>query len=406
MRPHSVIGLIASYRRQLALTLFALWVGAVAYVTLKPAGYTPPLTLRSFLCVGCGMFGGSDIIRNWVLFIPGGLIGALVFPMRWAVALPVFVTVVVEVVQIGVPGREPALQDLVFNSLGAASGVLALRNGLPHLSRRFLGVAVLLAWLAPLPLLVPQTTQDVLWGMWTPRLGGSVHYMGRVLDASVGEHRVGPGRLPGKPAVDAAIARREPVRVVLEVGPQPTSWSPVFQVVDGEQQEIVLLGALGPDLILRGHNPARILRLDQPDVRWPDALSGVAVGDTVMIVVDRGRDSVCMSVGDRERCNLAPSLAEGWGHVLNLEGPPLWFRALLSMGWALGLGGLLGLTAGSHRTAMIVATTLAMVGYLASTLSPDVSPSLLHAGLLVCGALAGALTRRPIVLLWKELRPS
>jgi hypothetical protein len=134
-------------------------------------------------------------------------------------------------------------------------------------------------------------------------------------------------------------------------------------------------------------------------------MTDVPVGDTVTLVVDRSRGSVCMSVDDRERCNLAPSLGDGWGHVLNLEGPPAWFRAMMSLMWAVGLGGLIGLTA-SRRAALTVGVAVAVVGYVGTVLSPDVRPSLVHAVMLVAGTGLGALLRAGIVRLWGSLRPS
>jgi hypothetical protein len=133
---------------------------------------------------------------------------------------------------------------------------------------------------------------------------------------------------------------------------------------------------------------------------------GVAIGDTVPVVIDRGHGSVCMSVGEREQCNLAPSLGDGWGHVLYLEGPPDWFRSLMSLLWAIGLGGIVGLTSGSPRSALAFATTVAVIGYVGALLSPDVRPSTLHAAVLVSGALVGAMTRSPFMRLWQTLRPT
>jgi hypothetical protein len=63
----------------------------------------------------------------------------------------------------------------------------------------------------------------------------------------------------------------------------------------------------------------------------------------------------------------------------------------MSLLWAFGLGGIIGLTSGSRRSALPIATTLAIVGYIGSQLSPDVSPSAVHAATLVVGAFVGAI---------------
>jgi len=356
--------------------------------------------------VACGDLDGSDVLRNWILFIPGGLLAATVLRRGEALALALGFTALIEFVQVGLPGRDPAFQDLALNALGAVTGLVLIRRGLGRWTRAMVLLWVSLGWLAPLVLLVPSTTPHDLYGQWTPRFGRVAAYSGRVLDAAVGGLHVHSWKVDEKEILDSAIVARAPIHLQLNAGPEPRSFAPVFQIMDGRQQGVIELGALGPDLLLRGRNPARILKLDQPDVRWPGAMEGVAPGDTVTIVIDRGRDSVCMSVDDRERCNLAPSLADGWGFVLYLEGPPLWFRQMMSVFWALGLGGLIGLVARSWRRALAFATALAVVGYVGTLISPDVRPSLAHAGVLVLGALIGALLQRPVVWLWRELRPT
>jgi hypothetical protein len=392
--------------RRAAAALLVLWVASVAYLTLTPTGYGVGVSRYRFFCVACGELDGSDMLRNWILFVPGGLLAAIVLGRWRALALGLGFTALIEFVQVGIPGRDPAVQDLLLNALGALTGVVVMRRGLGRWTRHAVAATAALTWLVPLVLLIPETTPHDLYGQWTPRFGGSGYYQGRILNVSVGGLVVPSWKFDDKAPLDSALVRRATLHVVLEAGPVLARRAPVFQIADAEENAILELHALGPDLILRGWNPARILKLDQPDVRWPGAMDGVAAGDTVTIVVDRGRDSVCMSVDDRERCNLAPSLADGWGFVLYLEGPPLWFRQLMSAFWALGLGGLIGLTARSWRQALAFTTALAVVGYGGTLVSPDVRPSVAFSAVLVLGALAGALLRRPVVWLWRELRPT
>lgn len=395
---------MTSDRRRILFALLLGWAIAVFYVTLAPAGYTPPLTLEGFLCVACGELDVSDMIGNWVLFVPGGLLATLLFGPRRGLLLPICLTGLVELIQIGVPGRDPALQDVIFNSVGALTGLGLAVRGLPPWGRWLVSALAGTSWLAPLLLLIPQTTAHDLHGLWTPRLGSTVHYEGEILSAQVGHVTVQSRRTDEKPALDRAIRAREPVRIVMRAGQKPPSWAPIFHIADSEQQGILELGALHSDLILRGRNPARALKLDQPDVRWPEAMADVSPGDTITLVVDRSRDSVCMSIDDRERCNLAPSLGDGWAFVLNLEGPPLWFRELMSLAWAASLGGLIGLNARSWRRAPAIGMVLAAIGYLGALVSPDVTPSALHALFLVAGAGAGGLARAPLISFWRTLR--
>jgi hypothetical protein len=402
---------MTSRRRHILLGLLAMWVVGVAYLTLTPAGYRPRFSMGRFFCIWCGEFDGSDMLRNWILFVPGGLLAGLALRRRWALALPIALTCFVELAQVRIPGRDSALQDLILNGLGGLSGFWLARRGLGAWGTRTVAAVAAVAWLAPLALLVPKSTPNDLYGLWTPRLGRMALYDGRIIEASLGPLAIPSHRVDEKRALDSLVVHRAMLHVLLEVGGQPGSTAPVFQINDGHRQDVMDVLALHSDLILRGRTPARILKLDQPDTRWTGAMDGLSEGDTITLVVDRGRDSVCMSiegssVDRRERCNLAPSLADGWGHVLYLEGPPLWFRQLMSVAWAIGLGGLIGLCSGSWRSALGFATGLAVVGYVGSVISPDVRPSVFFSAVLVAGALLGAVLRDPVVALWKELRPT
>lgn len=396
-----------STMRRLAAAVLVLWVACVAYLTLTPSGHTPPLTLRGFFCVACGELDGSDMLRNWILFVPGGLVAAIVFPGWRGLAIPLGLTALVEFVQVGVPGRDPAASDLILNGLGAVTGLLIAARGLAPWGRRLLAASAAIAWLAPIVLLIPTTTPQDLYGLWTPRFGNRAHYDGQVLAAEVGTLSIPSRLVPERAELVAALEDRGPVRLLLEVGTDPQfAIAPVFQVKDLQTRDLFELLALHSDLLLRGRNPARVLKLDQPDVRWHGAMAGLTPGDTVTLVVDRGRGSVCMSIDDRERCELAPSLGDGWAFVLNLEGPPRWFRELMSVAWALGLGGLIGLTTRSPQSAVALTTALALLGYFGAVISPDVRPDVVHAVVLVAGGLAGALLRAPVVSIWKTVRPT
>lgn len=376
------------------------WVATVGMLTLTPAGYTPPLTLEAFVCIGCGWRGTSDILLNWAMFVPGGVLTATLLERRRALLLVVAFTVVIEIVQIGIPGRFPALQDLVFNTLGAVSGAVLVSHGLGRLGQRLLAGIVVIAWLSPIGLLIPMTSAHDLYGQWTPVFGGSAHYEGRILSASVGTVETPSRRVEEKAALDRAIVTRQPIELRLRIGPPPSSLAPVFQVADSHRDFILTIGAVGQDLIVRGNNPATVLGLDQPDVRWNGAMEGVTPGDTVILTVDRSVDSVCISLDERTECALAPSLGDGWGFLIYLEGGPNWIRTLTSLAWALGLGLVLGLMSDPTRWALVLGPLLALAGYVASYLSPDVSASAVHAVLLAGGSLAGIRLRRPFARLW------
>lgn len=68
---------------------------------------------------------GADVALNIAFFVPLGAAVALLLPLRWAPAsLPLcaLVSLGVEILQVGVPGRVPDADDVVSNTLGAAIG--------------------------------------------------------------------------------------------------------------------------------------------------------------------------------------------------------------------------------------------------------------------------------------------
>jgi hypothetical protein len=390
--------------RLLASRLLAVWTAVTAALTLSPSRYTPPLTLETFLCVGCGWFGTADVIANWLLFLPGGALAGVILGGRRAVLAAVCLTSVIEILQVGIPGRAPALQDLIANTLGAVCGVLLVRFGLGRRARNALAALAVVVWLAPLALSVPIASSADLYGQWTPAFAELEKYEGEVLAAAVGGLPVRSGRLQGLSGLDTAIVERRPIELSLEVGPRPSTPALIFQVVDSRRVALVSLGAVGEDLTVRADSPARLLRLPQPAIRWRGAMREVAAGDTVSVVIDRSRSSACVSVGPRTACRLAPSLGDGWGHLVVLEGAPTWLAALLTFGWCLGLGVAVGATSSGARAAAIRGLALAAVGLLGCVWSPDVRPDVVHATTLAAGSLLGFGLRSPIARLWTFVR--
>jgi hypothetical protein len=214
------------------------------------------------------------------------------------------------------------------------------------------------------------------------------------------------GSLGEAPGVRAAVSERRPLELSFVRGPDPSGFAIVFQIVDIRRRYLVTVGALGDDLILRGHNPAQALKLDQPDVRWRGAVRDVPPGQTLGLLIERGRGSACMSIDGRTECGLAPSLAQGWGHLAKLEAAPAWLAALVSLAWASALGVLLGASSSGYGTAATRGTALAVVGLVASAWSPDVRLDVPHALLLAAASLLGARLRSPIREVWHRIGAS
>jgi hypothetical protein len=106
----------------------------VLLITLTPSGDRPPLPVS--LVVGQGRRWLADGILNLWLFVPVGL--ALAWRIRSPVRAIVFgflFSTAIEVAQIWIPGRDPSLGDVIFNTAGTVLGA-------------FLGLRPRL-WLAP-----------------------------------------------------------------------------------------------------------------------------------------------------------------------------------------------------------------------------------------------------------------
>ena len=99
-----------------------LWLVVILGVTLVPLEATdgaPPI-----LCVLCGDGALADGVLNAALFLPLGAALSVAGWRPWrTIALGALLSCGVETAQFVIPGRDPSLVDVVFNSLGAALGV-------------------------------------------------------------------------------------------------------------------------------------------------------------------------------------------------------------------------------------------------------------------------------------------
>jgi hypothetical protein len=120
-------------RRRCAYGLLALAVAVILLGTLLPDERAGQIEWAQVFCVLCGRAALADGLANLVLFVPLGFaLGLLRHPPRRALALATGLSVAVELAQFAIPGRDPSLSDVIFNTLGAATGV-----GLASLAARW-----------------------------------------------------------------------------------------------------------------------------------------------------------------------------------------------------------------------------------------------------------------------------
>jgi hypothetical protein len=309
-----------------------LWLVVILGVTLVPLEATdgaPPI-----LCVLCGDGALADGVLNAALFLPLGAALSVAGWRPWrTIALGALLSCGVETAQFVIPGRDPSLSDVLFNTLGTALGVV-LAHSAPAVwqptPRRAdvssiagaLGAASVLSLTGVL--LGPSFPEDVYYGGWTPRFGHLEWYGGRVLQASLDGLEIPPGLLRNSPQVRQQLLSGAPIQVRALAGPQPSGLAPLFTIHDGHHSEIALLAVEGDDIVFRYRRRAVDWGLIEPEIRACGALRGVAWRDPLSIVVRRAGSGYCVRVNATEHCALGFTVGTGW--TLLFGGQPGFLR--------------------------------------------------------------------------------
>lgn len=396
----------------------------ILVLTLTAAGEEHQLVTRLDLCVLCGRFGASNLLRNVLLFVPLGVGLGLARPTFVRAWLPaVVLTTFIELAQIFIPGRNPLPIDWAANAGGGALGILLVRSlegrirrvrpGGPSWDGAWIALsfAALVATTMAFQIAPPAPPHHV---QITPRLGHLESYKGQVEAVTLGDEVLEVGR-HGNPArletlllgpalrghadaeADAQPETRsdlrdeaEPaggsaaLRIAARAGPPPSDVAPLVSIYTGAQEELFLLGADGTDLVLRLPYRAARLALTESDLRLRGALAGLEEGSP-MTITSRlaGREGACLALHrgpggagsrseGREACGLRPTLGEGWALLLFpsrvARDPWGWLRPALDGVWLGGLGGLAGAFVGSIGAAAVVAGALVAVGGLGPSL--------------------------------------
>jgi hypothetical protein len=311
------------------------WIAAAVAAALLAMSLVPVSQGRPLphTCIICGFMGTADFILNILVYVP---LGAAVW-VGWrrggvAVAAGFGLSLFVELSQFLVPGRDPTLGDLLANTLGAAAG-MALASGWRAWaapSRRaadglaLAAAALVLAVVAvtgvAMEPAIPRAPLRVEWAAKTEYLA---RYPGRVLAATLGgialsPSAVGETEVAPAPALDAERIRRAfleggTIDVRAVAGPAPASLAPLVGVYyPAPQSEVLLVGVERDQVVLRYRTRSIAMRLQQPSLRIPGALRGVAAGDTFSVRVRRVARGFEMSVRGREARRLGFTPGRGW----------------------------------------------------------------------------------------------
>lgn len=380
---------------------------AILATCLLPTGAVRPKQLD--LCVLCGANGAASLLLNVILFVPLGVVLRLRgWSLRRITIVGALLSLGIETLQLGIPGRHTALSDLLANTLGAAIGALAARKPLAWLlpSGRAASVASALVttFAAGMLLLTavayrPAVPSGEYYGQWDPRGVYAGEYGGRVLDASIDGLPL-PSRPLDSERVRAALAAGSPIEVRWLLGRPTTELIPIFRLIVGPLDhgvEALQVGVDGHSLVLTPRLVADDWRLSRPEVQVEDALAAGAPGDTVIV-------------------RLAPAAAAGWSVRFNEAAPwtvgfnvgrgwSLFYatfvrseRTLLVVdhAWLLGLAAIAGWFAPTVRFGICSAALMVLVAAAAPGIGPVFATSGTLFASLSGGVLLGYLVRRAV----------
>ncbi|HEY3219297.1 MAG TPA: VanZ family protein [Gemmatimonadales bacterium] len=382
-------------------------VTAILTATLFPiSGGDPEPWLG---CVLCGERGIADALINILLFLPLGAVLAAA-GMSWARCFLVgaLLSAGVEFAQLYIPGRDPSLGDVLFNTLGAGLGAALVPRAwswlLPagkqaaRLCRAAAFGAAALCYVTGW-LLAPALPRGDYATVWAPHFVHLAWYPGRVRDARIGDVGVPEGPIAGSAAVRDLL--RSPKGFALHVaaiaGSRPGGLGGLLAVYDERSREVLLVGPDRDDLVFRLRTRATAWHLDQPDVRLPHALRSVAPGDLLDVTVYEVRGRYAMRVGSSDDAGLGPTVGSGWGMLMYPESLPAWLKTVLSVAWVAAMWLPAGLWARARGDGAMIGAAAAAGLLGAPTVLPLCPTPLLQwaaAGLGVFGGTATAVILR------------
>ena len=331
----------------------ALSIAGILFFTLRPAGteIAPGWSFDLF----SGDVALADLLQNVILFLPLGVSLTLVGvrPVR-VIAIGALLSFSVEFLQQWIPGRDPSVGDIVFNTIGTALGVTLARYAPRWLvppprrsARHALGTAVaaVAIWSGTGALLRPIYAEPPYYDSWTPNTDDQGRYAGTVLSATLGPLQLAPDTISrDDPALPRSlIMAGQPLRVTAIAANQPPARRVTLVAIgDTIDQEMLLLGADGTDLVLHYSMLALRARLEQPDLRWRQGLARIAPHDTFTVQTWRDERGVCLGINSTSRCGFGYTIGDGWKLIYYPEQLPHWalvgLNALWVAGWLLAIG--------------------------------------------------------------------
>lgn len=294
-------------------------------------------------CFLCGSRSSADALVNVILFAPLGLALALMgrTGIRW-IGYAAALSATIEFAQLVIPGRDPSLSDVCFNTLGAAIGQLVAHVGVRSLAATertaarlcfVASIAAVLVYGLTARLLAPMFPDSTYRIWWTPRLYPLEWYRARGLHVTLGSMTLHAGEILQPPEVGRLLRAGAPLHIEAIAGPRVRALGPLLVIADDREQEVLMIGPDRDDLVLRYRTLALEWRFDQPDVRLRGALAQVARGDTLVIETSRATSGTCLMLNGAGTCRLGYTIGSGWTLLLFPEHFPPWLQQLLGAAW-------------------------------------------------------------------------
>jgi hypothetical protein len=286
LRMKSTVALTPHLRR-LGLVITIVSLAAIAFATLMPQ---PDDTIGSHFCLVCGLVGGVSAILNVFLFVPLGIGLAL---SGWSAKRALIgmgaLSVLIEIAQLGIPGRDSTLGDVLTNSLGGALGLVIGRYAFTLLrpSPR-VALALCIGWSAVwlgiqtisgfgLSPAIPTTNY---YGQIAPRVGNFEQFHGHVLRASIAGIGVSDTRFENNAEVRDLLLRGATVTTTVVPSSPTHGIAPIVRIADERDREMALLAQSGKDLVFGVRTGAEVLRLRPLFFAVADVFPAVLSGNT------------------------------------------------------------------------------------------------------------------------------
>lgn len=390
--------------QRLWLVASLLYCLAILLVTLRPDARPELDAARRTFCLICGPTGTAEAILNIFLFVPLGVLLVPVLGRFGSSAAGTLLSVVIELAQLGIPGRQASVADVLCNAAGAGLGAyvtLPLARAIasdPAWRRRAFwtwatfSVLVLFVWRA---LLTTSVGEHALFGHWPPDLGHTEPYRGKVSDVSIGGEGGSSGRPAGQEGIRGLFSGSSSVDAHLVVGLASPGLASILAIVDERRELMLFLAADGEDLVFRRRYLADDVRLDRPDLRFRGALAGFVAGDTLSVHLEEVPEGGYLARVNEAVYRAGHTPGRSWSLLLYPTRGSELLKVLADLAWLALLGLPLGFLASSGRAAVTGAAVLAAAFAIVPWASPVVTTPWREWAAAALGVLLGyAIGRR------------